>query len=143
MPPLRDRREDILPTAQHLLGRLRPQSPARLTAEAAAGLTLYDWPGNVRELANVLERALLFAGTGDIAPEHLPPALRELCGREEAPSGPLDATGVRPGVSLEAVERDLIEKTLRSLGGNRSRTAETLGLSRRALLYKIKRYGIR
>ena len=143
MPPLRDRREDILPTAQHLLARLRPEAPPRLTAEAAAGLTLHDWPGNVRELANVLERALLFAGTGDLAPEHLPPALRELCGREETPPGPPDATGVRPGVSLEAVERDLIEKTLRSLGGNRSRTAETLGLSRRALLYKLKRYGIR
>ncbi|MBI5491038.1 MAG: sigma-54-dependent Fis family transcriptional regulator [Deltaproteobacteria bacterium] len=143
MPPLRDRREDILPTAQHLLARLRPDSPPRLTAEAAAGLTLHDWPGNVRELANVLERALLFAGTGDLAPEHLPPALRTLCGCEEAPSGPPDTTGVRPGVSLEAVERDLIEKTLRSLGGNRSRTAETLGLSRRALLYKLKRYGIR
>ncbi|MBI5499030.1 MAG: sigma-54-dependent Fis family transcriptional regulator [Deltaproteobacteria bacterium] len=143
MPPLRDRREDILPTAQHLLARLRPEARPRLTAEAAAGLTLHDWPGNVRELANVLERALLFAGTGDLAPEHLPPALRELCGREETPAGPPDATGVRPGVSLEAVERDLIEKTLRSLGGNRSRTAETLGLSRRALLYKLKRYGIR
>jgi two-component system NtrC family response regulator len=141
MPPLRERREDVLPTAHHLLSRLRPEDPPRLGAGAAAALTLHDWPGNVRELSNVLERALLFASGGEILPEHLPPALRALCGREEAASGPADATGVRPGVSLEAVERDLIVKTLRSLGGNRTRTAEALGLSRRALLYKLKRYG--
>jgi transcriptional regulator with PAS, ATPase and Fis domain len=144
LPPLRERREDVLPTAHHLLARLRPAGAPRLSAEAAGALTLHDWPGNVRELANVLERALLFAGSGEIAPEHLPPALRELCGREEADGGPAaDGTGVRPGVSLEAVERELIDKTLRSLGGNRTRTAEALGLSRRALLYKLKRYGIR
>jgi two-component system response regulator AtoC len=140
LPPLRDRREDILPTAHHLLQRLRPEGTPRLTAEVAGALTLHDWPGNVRELSNVLERALLFAGSGDLGAESLPPALRALCGKEEAALGPDDGTGVRPGVSLEAVERDLIDKTLRSLGGNRTRTAETLGLSRRALLYKLKRY---
>jgi two-component system response regulator AtoC len=142
LPPLRDRREDILPTAHHLLQRLRPEGTPRLTAEVAGALTLHDWPGNVRELSNVLERALLFAGSGDLGAESLPPALRALCGKEEAALGPDDGTGVRPGVSLEAVERDLIDKTLRSLGGNRTRTAETLGLSRRALLYKLKRYGL-
>ncbi|NMC71835.1 MAG: sigma-54-dependent Fis family transcriptional regulator [Myxococcales bacterium] len=143
LPPLRDRPEDILPTAQHLLGRLRPEVPPRLAPETAAALALHDWPGNVRELANVLERALLFAGHGEIRPEHLPPGLRELAGREpHAAPGP-GGTGVRPGVSLEAVERELIEKTLRSLGGNRTRTARALGLSRRALLYKLKRYGLR
>jgi DNA-binding NtrC family response regulator len=143
LPPLRERREDVLPTAQHLLARLRPGEPPRLGPEVAAALALHDWPGNVRELANVLERALLFAGHGEVRPEHLPPALRELARPGPADETADDATGVRPGVSLEAVERELIDKTLRSLGGNRTRTAQTLGLSRRALLYKLKRYGLR
>ncbi len=141
IPPLRERPEDVLPTAQHLLGRLAGEgSRPRLGAEVASALTAHDWPGNVRELANVLERALLFAGTGEIRPEHLPPGLEELCCRSEASAS--DPTGVRPGVPLQEVERDLIDKTLRAFGGNRTRTAEALGLSRRALLYKLKRYGI-
>ena len=143
LPPLRERREDVLPTAQHLLARLRPGEPPRLSPEAASALALHDWPGNVRELANVLERALLFAGHGELRPEHLPPGLRELGEPAAADGAAGDATGVRPGVSLEAVERELIDKTLRSLGGNRTRTARTLGLSRRALLYKLKRYDLR
>jgi DNA-binding NtrC family response regulator len=98
----------------------------------------------VRELANVLERALLFAGDGELSPEHLPPVLRSLVeGSEDAASVDGDRTGVLPGVPLEEVERELIEKTLVALGGNRTRTAEALGLSRRALLYKIKRFGIK
>jgi transcriptional regulator with PAS, ATPase and Fis domain len=141
LPPLRERREDILPTAQHLLRRLRPEGDLRLSALVASALTRHDWPGNVRELSNVLERATLFAAEGEIRPEHLPPALRELCDRGEMEASSAQSTGVRAGVSLEDVERDLIHKTLASFGGNRTRTAEALGLSRRALLYKIKRFG--
>ncbi|MBN1774068.1 MAG: sigma-54-dependent Fis family transcriptional regulator [Deltaproteobacteria bacterium] len=143
LPPLRERREDVLPTAQHLLARLRPGEPPRLGPEAASALALHDWPGNVRELSNVLERALLFAGHGEIRAEHLPPGLRELGEPDPASGAAGDASGVRPGVSLETVERELIAKTLRSLGGNRTRTARALGLSRRALLYKLKRYELR
>ncbi len=143
IPPLRDRREDILCTARHLLGQLRSGEQPRLSANVASALTLYDWPGNVRELSNVLERALLFAGSGEVAPEHLPPALRGLVSSEKrGGADETTGTGVRPGLSLAEVERDLIEKTLSALGGNRTRTAEALGLSRRALLYKLKRYGI-
>jgi DNA-binding NtrC family response regulator len=140
IPPLRQRREDILPTARHLLGRLRPKATPRLSAEVASALTLCDWPGNVRELSNVLERALLFAGGAEITGEHLPPKLRDLCCAANQVES--SSTGVRPGLSLAEVERDLIEKTLAALGGNRTQTAATLGLSRRALLYKLKRYGI-
>jgi DNA-binding NtrC family response regulator len=143
--PLRERREDVLPTAQHLLQRLRPGGLARMSSAVATALTRYDWPGNVRELGNVLERALLFAGHGELAAEHLPPALRALVADDAPPPASdtgADRTGVRAGMALEDVERELIEKTLAALGGNRTRTAETLGLSRRALLYKIKRFGI-
>ncbi|HNS98411.1 MAG TPA: sigma-54 dependent transcriptional regulator [Polyangiaceae bacterium] len=141
LQPLRERREDVLPTAHHLLKRLKPDGDPRLSAQVASALTRYDWPGNVRELANVLERSLLFAGNGEIRPEHLPPSLRALCSQQDAE--PITETGVRPGVPLEEVERELIQKTLMALGGNRTRTAEALGLSRRALLYKIKRFGLR
>jgi DNA-binding NtrC family response regulator len=142
IPPLRERLEDVLPLARHLLGRLRPEAPPRMSAELASALTRHDWPGNVRELANVLERALLFAGGGELTPEHLPPAIRALAAAGAEPAVG-DRTGVLPGVPLEEVERELIEKTLAALGGNRTHTATALGLSRRALLYKIKRYGIR
>ncbi len=142
IPPLRLRREDILPTAHHLIGRLRPEGAPRLSAEVATALTAHDWPGNVRELSNVLERALLFASSGEIMAEHLPPDLRALCGADDDHERALEGTGVRPGVSLQEVERDLIDKTLRAMGGNRTHTAEVLGLSRRALLYKVKRYGL-
>ena len=72
----------------------------------------------------------------------LPPSLGKLCSRDEASVQSVGGseTGVRPGVSLQEVERDLILKTLRIFGGNRTRTAEALGLSRRALLYKLKKY---
>jgi DNA-binding NtrC family response regulator len=144
IPPLRERPEDILPLARHLLERLRPEAPPRMSAELASALTRHAWPGNVRELANVLERALLFAGEGELGPEHLPPAIRALAdGGAAQPGAGGDRTGVLPGVPLEDVERELIEKTLAALGGNRTHTAAALGLSRRALLYKIKRYGIR
>lgn len=145
-PPLRERREDILPTAQHLLRLLRPDGNVRLSAPALRALVRYDWPGNVRELANVLERALLFTTGAQLDVEHLPPGIRGLGEGEAEPTAaeaaPPDRTGVRPGVSLEEAERELIDKTLRSLGGNRTWTADALGLSRRALLYKLKRYGI-
>jgi DNA-binding NtrC family response regulator len=145
VPPLRDRREDVLPTAHHLLSRLADGPAPRLAADVSAALALHDWPGNVRELSNVLERALLFAPRGDLAPEHLPAHLCALC-RAEADSRPDPApgeTGVAAGLSLRAVERELIEKTLASFRGNRTHTAAALGLSRRALLYKLKRYDIR
>ncbi len=145
IPPLRDRREDILPTAQHLLVRLADGLQLRLSDKVSTALVLHDWPGNVRELSNVLERGLLFATHGEFASEHLPPHLQKHCRTED--DSQLDAaapsTGVRPGISLKEVERDLIVKTLEAFGGNRTRTAEALGLSRRALLYKLKRYDIR
>ena len=83
-----------------------------------------------------MERALLFAKGSDVLPEHLPPQLGDAEAAQEL------ETGVRPGWSLQEVERDLIVKTLRANGGNRTHTASALGMSRRALQMKLKRYGI-
>ena len=120
----------------------RPEAPARFLILGSAS------PSVVRGVSETLAGRVAFArldgfDLAEIGAEHLPPALRELCGTAASePEHEAPGTGVRPGLQLAAVERDLIEKTLEALGGNRTRTAAALGLSRRALLYKLKRYGI-
>ena len=97
----------------------------------------YDWPGNIRELENVMERAVIM-GRGDfITPEEFPGALRNLDlddveARIEAPVGK----------SLKEIEKAMILRTLEETGGNRTHTAEILGISRRTLQLKLKEYGI-
>ena len=102
----------------------------------------HPWPGNVRELANAIERARLLSQTDVILPEHLPPAVRvpapkPLSGMRD-PS-PVHRLEVR---TLEESEADIIRRTLEQTGGNRTRAAEILGITRRGLIYKIKRLGI-
>ncbi len=136
VPPLRDRTGDILPLAAHFLQRLGPvhgRPGARLDAEASAALSAYGWPGNVRELKNVLERALVFAhqdvlGLGDL-PESVGAA-----GRPGAIPGNLR--------SLEQLEKEAIAATLETTRYKISRTAEILGISRKTLLEKRKKYGL-
>jgi DNA-binding NtrC family response regulator len=139
LPPLRDRALDILPLARVFLAAAAGDRPRRFAPEAEGPLLAYRWPGNVRELSNTVERAAILARGGVIRPEHLPP---NIAGR--GPRG-AEAPGVsipRAGTSVHEMERALIVETLALTGGNRTRAAETLGLSRRALLYKLKRYGI-
>ena len=98
-------------------------------------LKLYDWPGNVRELRNAMERASLLARGGILLPEHLPPRIKKSAEDSDLPAE--SKTGAR---TMEDIERDTILTALRENNYNRSITARTLGISRRALLYKIKRY---
>jgi DNA-binding NtrC family response regulator len=137
LPPLRERaREDRLALLQQLLADLRlelPESPVEVSSEALERLLAYAWPGNIREMRNVLERALIVGrGAGRLGPEHLPP---ELTRRATAPAREQHA-------SLEEVERRHIERTLRRHGGNRTRAAEELGISRATLIKKIKVYAL-
>ena len=139
VPPLRDRAEEILPLAACFIdaasARLGRPAPA-LAPDAEGALLRYHWPGNVRELQHVLERVLL-TGVGDtIAASALP--LDVLEGREAylAP-----AANARP--TLEEVERRYIELTLQFARGNQTRAAAILGISRKALWEKRKRYGLR
>jgi DNA-binding NtrC family response regulator len=140
LPPLRDRRGDILPLARRLLAELAGDRPRRLAPETEALLLAHRWPGNVRELRNTLERAAILARGGVIRPEHLPPTVGA------AGTGGTAGTAApaipRAGTSVHEMERALIVETLAMTSGNRTRAAETLGLSRRALQYKLKRYGI-
>ena len=132
VPPLRERREDILPLARQLLAgasrRFGKKVPA-LTPDAANLLLQYTWPGNVRELENALERAVALARSDRIGVDDLPPEVGS------APPTSRDAGEVR---TLAEVERDYIAAALRSVGGNRAKAAERLGIGAATLYRKLK-----
>ncbi|HEX6693623.1 MAG TPA: sigma-54 dependent transcriptional regulator [Longimicrobiales bacterium] len=136
LPPLRERRQDIVPLAHTLLARVAKEIGKHnltLTEAAERAITAAPWPGNVRQLANALERAAILADGDVIRPEHL--AL--------GPAGPLSAVaaGGRPQLStLEEMERAAIEEALAAVGGNRREAAERLGIGVRTLYEKLKRY---
>lgn len=139
VPPLRERRDDILPLTRAFLAdsaaRLQRTAPA-LTPGAEDALLRYPWPGNVRELQHVIERVLV-AGVDDaITVDVLPTEVLEGHDALLASSGDTPPT-------LEDVERRYIEITLRHAKGNQTRAAEILGISRKALWEKRKRYGLR
>jgi len=137
LPPLRERKGDIVPLAESFARRFGGDG-VKFSREAVSALTSYDWPGNVRELENAVERALVLGGdakTIDVA--DLPPAVREPA------SPPVVAAAFPPeGVNLEAIERAWIANALRHTGGNRTRAAKLLGITRQALLYRIEKHGI-
>ncbi len=133
IPPLRERREDILPLASHILTELT-KGRARLSASVADRLERYPWPGNVRELRNAMERAALLSGGELILPEHLP--ARVLAASNTGlPASPVTTDEQR----LEEIERQAVLEALRKHDFNRTETAKALGISRRALLYKLQR----
>jgi DNA-binding NtrC family response regulator len=132
LPPLRERNADILPLAHHFAARYGGGRP-RLSPAVASRLALYGWPGNVRELQNAMERAALGARGGVILPEHLPRRILEATG----PLAPAASAG--PSARLQDMEDMLILQALREHGFNRTETAQALGISRRALIYKLRR----
>ena len=99
----------------------------------------YAWPGNVRELENTIERAMVLAEGDWISIDSLPEKMRE--GREQAPE-PILGDDLSIKKATDAIERELIRRALEKTGGNRTRAAELLEISHRALLYKIKEYGL-
>ncbi len=137
MPRLRDRPADILPLAEQLLGRLAAiHGRVRVTLSDGARrlLETYAWPGNIRELKNALERALVLSIQPVLQPEDFPDVLRAAT---DAVAG-LTA-GLR---SLEEIEREAIRQTLEATRYKITRTAEILGISRKTLLEKRKKYGL-
>lgn len=138
LPPLRDRsREDRTSLVLRLQAELRrdlPDGPSGLPAEVLERLVTYNWPGNVREMRNVLERALILGrGLPQVAIEHLPGEFRNRPGIGDRRHAPM---------TLDELERQHIERTLRHHNGNRTRAAHELGISRATLINKIKRYAI-
>jgi DNA-binding NtrC family response regulator len=109
--------------------------PARISPEAMALLTAYPWPGNVRELRNAIERAATLALTEEIRPEDLPPRLRQSAGTAVLVTGAAERN-----LPLRDLERLYILEVLRRTGGNKSRTAEILGLDRKTLYRKLDEF---
>jgi two-component system, NtrC family, response regulator AtoC len=145
LPPLRDRREDIPLLIDHFLVRMNARmglSVAGTSAEALGLLVAYDWPGNVRELENCVERAIVLCEGTHIDAAALPERLR----RPPVAVAPAAAGSEDDDLSIKRASRrseeTLIRRALLKTRGNRTRAAELLEISHRALLYKIKEYGI-
>ncbi len=140
VPPLRQRREDIPLLVDHFFASFRETLDKPLLGiadEALERLVAYAWPGNVRELANVIERAVILAAGDRLEASDLPDNLLQ----------PAAGSGEGRELSLKRVRRaaeaETIRRALRATGGNRTRAARLLEISHRALLYKIKDYGVR
>jgi two-component system, NtrC family, response regulator AtoC len=136
IPPLRERVSEILLLAEHFARELAVRFGRRapnLDPRAGQMLLTHDWPGNVRELRNAVEHAFVLADD-TILPEHLPETLRGVAASSRS-------TGALVG-QLDAVERSNIVAALEAENGNRTRAAERLGISRRALIYKLHKHGI-
>lgn len=136
VPPLRRRPEDILPLAAHFLqhfGARYGKAVPEIGPEAAALLRRYPWPGNVRELEHVIERAVILWEKGPLTPEELAVNLMAVAS-DGAPDEEL--------MTLEELEREYIRRVLRRVRGHKSRAARILGINRKTLLEKRKRYGL-
>jgi len=139
LPPLRERKEDILPLAEHFLTRYaRPlgKSIEGLTAEACRHLMAYAWPGNVRELEASVQRAVTLSQRAQLTPEEFP---------FEGLGPPPEAAGVSTQPLTEAIretEERHLQEVLRSVGGQKQRAAEILGISRKTLWKKMKQLGL-
>ncbi len=154
VPPLRERPAEIVPLAERFLARFAGElgrSVPRLTEDARAVLLGYDWPGNVRELKNAMDRALVLTSGDAITAADLPERLGDARRRAAAaPGGAAGAAaggggggGVRVRDQLADVERAAIVAALERCGGNQTHAARELGMSRRALIYKLERHGLK
>jgi two-component system response regulator PilR (NtrC family) len=139
MPSLREMREDIPLLAAAILQRqCGSDEPPRLAPEAASELAAYDFPGNVRELENILERALALATGDQITPGDL-----QLAPREVEQGVPADLSGLPLQERLDAIERQAILDALEQTHYNRTAAAKVLGISFRALRYRMERLGLK
>jgi DNA-binding NtrC family response regulator len=136
IPPLRERREDIVPLAEYFLRKHEPKTQRgmfSIGAELAAQMEQHDWPGNVRELENLVRRALALATGTLLGAQYLDASTR---------AAKENTNTVQPGVTLQNMERQLLAKTLEATGGNRTRAAELMGVSLRTVRNKIREYGL-
>jgi DNA-binding NtrC family response regulator len=139
LPHLRDRHEDIpllVETFLDQLCALHHKFRKQLDADAMQQMLTYEWPGNVRELKNTIERLVVTCPDNDVKFSQLPSRIRAAI---EEPK----TVALKAGMSLEAAERILISDTLQNITSNRKEAAQLLGISLRALQYKIKKYDLR
>ncbi|MGB9627325.1 MAG: sigma-54-dependent transcriptional regulator [Thermodesulfobacteriota bacterium] len=143
IPPLRERREDIPLLIDHFIKKFTQSTNKKVVgidSKALEVLMNYRWSGNVRELENTIERAVVLADGENIMLENLPPEIREF--KEEVLTLPVDEEEYSIKKASRILETNLIKKALKKTKGNHTRAARLLEISHRALLYKIKEYGI-
>ncbi|MCD7057510.1 MULTISPECIES: acetoacetate metabolism transcriptional regulator AtoC [Escherichia] len=144
LPPLRERREDISLLANHFLQKFSSENQRdiiEIDPSAMSLLTAWSWPGNIRELSNVIERAVVMNSGPVIFAEDLPPQFRQpVCMNHDVKSTPPGERNLKEEIKRE--EKRIIIEVLEQQEGNRTRTALMLGISRRALMYKLQEYGI-
>lgn len=145
LPPLRERRPDILPLARHFLDSFNREfktSFRGLTPEVEDLMVKYDWPGNIRELRNVIERAIILSAGDQIGIDALPWKLKG----EKKKAGKAGDPGVvilpEAGIDIDDVERELIVQALEKTHQNQTQAARLLGLTRDALRYRMKKYDL-
>jgi DNA-binding NtrC family response regulator len=158
LPPLRERREDIRPLAEHLLAKFCAGvglPPKTISEEAWDAFAVYRWPGNVRQLQNAVERGAVLTGAGvELNLQDLPEEVRAASALgaygTASPSGPgpkrrppdMPDDGVNFDAVVTKVERDLLLQSLAKSGGNKMRAAQLLGMKRTTFVEKLKRLGI-
>lgn len=143
LPPLRERKEDLLPLLEHFLRLYNDKYQGAVEGFSPDALELlhqYDWPGNIRELENLVQRLVILKGEGIIGPEDLPEKIRYNHRGQNLPQalkhGSLQET-------LNHIERELILEALRKANGVKKKAAELLGIKRTTLLHKLKKNGLR
>ena len=136
LPPLRERGDDVVLLLNHYLQRFNEEHGKRIEGFSAAAidvLTAYRWPGNVRELRNLVERVTVLTRGRNIEVRDIPASIRERAGTDVSPEADL---------TVEEMEKRMILRALEKTGGNRTKAAEKLGISRRTLHRKLNEYGI-
>src|SRR3954447_9346634 len=142
LPPLRERGEDISLLAEHFLQRFSAKygkDVRRIDDRAKEALLAYPWPGNIRELSHLMERAVLWSRDSTLAVEQL--ALPAFSPPESEPARAADGTGMTGG-DLSQWERSMIERAMREAGGNQTKAAQRLGITRDTLRYRLKKFGL-
>ncbi len=143
IPPLRERREDILPLTKCFVQRYNEEfhkKVQKISRGVEDFFTKYDWPGNVRELRNVIERAMILGDGDTLLMEHLP---LEILGQASGQAGMITEIRIPPeGISLEKVEETLVRQALKMTHGNQTKAAKLLDISRDALRYRMQKFGL-
>jgi two-component system, NtrC family, response regulator HydG len=142
LPPLRERREDVPLLVEHFLKTYNEKNNRNLLGfhpRAMDALMRYPWPGNIRELENIVERAVILTREDYVTFSELPDSIRETTGD---PLSKEVRAGIRPGMTIREMERELIIKTLEENDQNRTRASKVLGITRRTLQLKLKEYDL-
>ena len=155
LPTLRERKDDLPALVKYFIGRLNEEygrTVEDISDEALACLAIYDWPGNVRELRNTIERSMMLENSKTISAQFLSDEIKleyangpNKINQHQSALNPrpyLHVAGEREGISIADVERDLIQKGLEITGGNQTKAAEFLCISRDTLRYRMKKFGL-